>query len=111
MLISHVFEDRVLHVTLLRDLDVAGRAAAALHIETLLSAHCPRHVRIQLPTTDPSRPRSACSPAPAGCARAWGSRCRSSDPSVSAPAHAPQRRDPRPGKARGDPVTPASTST
>ncbi len=29
MLISHVFEDRVLHVTLLRDLDVAGRAAAA----------------------------------------------------------------------------------
>ncbi|MFI9117368.1 hypothetical protein [Streptomyces venezuelae] len=54
MLISHVFEDRVLHVTLLRDLDVAGRAAAALHIETLLSAHCPRHVRIQLPTIDPS---------------------------------------------------------
>ncbi|MDX2560907.1 hypothetical protein PV371_14760 [Streptomyces sp. TX20-6-3] len=54
MLISHVFEDRVLHVTLLRDLDVTGRAAVALHIETLLATHGPRHVRIQLPTSDPS---------------------------------------------------------
>ncbi|WP_318211582.1 hypothetical protein [Streptomyces sp. SJL17-1] len=54
MLISHVFEDRVLHVTLLRDLDVTGRAAAILHIEALLAAHASRHVRIQLPTSDPS---------------------------------------------------------
>ncbi|WP_435973080.1 hypothetical protein [Streptomyces sp. Qhu_M48] len=54
MLIRHVLEDRVLHVTLLRDLDVASRAAAALQIEMLLVADRPRHVRIQLPTADPS---------------------------------------------------------
>ncbi|MER7521088.1 hypothetical protein ABZ135_21340 [Streptomyces sp. NPDC006339] len=54
MLISHAFEDGVLHLSLLRDLDVTSRAAAFLETEALLYAHRPRHVRIQLPTSDPS---------------------------------------------------------
>ncbi|MER7535772.1 hypothetical protein ABTX77_13445 [Streptomyces sp. NPDC097704] len=54
MLIRHLVEDGVLHLALLRDLDVSSRAAAALQIETLLLAHRPRLVRMQLPTTEPS---------------------------------------------------------
>ncbi|MFB7356048.1 hypothetical protein [Streptomyces gardneri] len=41
-------------MALLHDLDIPSRAAAALHIETLLFTHHPHHVRIQLPTSDPS---------------------------------------------------------
>ncbi|MFF0558694.1 hypothetical protein ACH4ZU_29230 [Streptomyces sp. NPDC020472] len=54
MLIRHLVEDGVLHLALLHDLDVPSRAAAALQIETLLLAHRPRLVRMQLPTADPS---------------------------------------------------------
>ncbi|WP_418960796.1 hypothetical protein [Streptomyces tritici] len=54
MLISHVVEDGVLHLSLLRDLDVASRAAAVLEAEALVQAHRPRLVRVQLPTSDPS---------------------------------------------------------
>ncbi|MFJ7070243.1 hypothetical protein [Streptomyces sp. NPDC101115] len=54
MLISHAFEDGVLHVSLLRDLDVASRGAAVLETEALLLSHRPRLVRVQLPTDDPS---------------------------------------------------------
>ncbi|MFJ3903757.1 hypothetical protein [Streptomyces sp. NPDC090025] len=56
MLISHAFEDGVLHVSLLRDLDVTSRAAAHLETEALLHGHRPRPrlVRVQLPTADPS---------------------------------------------------------
>ncbi|MFB7866123.1 MULTISPECIES: hypothetical protein [unclassified Streptomyces] len=54
MLISHAFEDGVLHVSLLRDLDVTSRAAAFLETEALLHSHRPRLVRVQLPTADPS---------------------------------------------------------
>ncbi|MFI8966446.1 hypothetical protein ACIGO8_30530 [Streptomyces sp. NPDC053493] len=54
MLISHAMEDGVLHVALLRDLDVSSRAAAFLETEALLLAHRPRLVRIQIPTADPS---------------------------------------------------------
>ncbi|MFF9909924.1 hypothetical protein [Streptomyces sp. NPDC013457] len=54
MLITHAIEDGVLHVTFLRDLDVSSRAAASLETEALVHAHRPRHVRVQLPTRDPS---------------------------------------------------------
>ncbi|MET9724077.1 hypothetical protein [Streptomyces zaomyceticus] len=54
MLMSHDFEDGVLHLSLHRDLDVDSRAAAAMRAEALLSAHRPRLVRLQLPTADPS---------------------------------------------------------
>ncbi|MEU6878866.1 hypothetical protein [Streptomyces sp. NPDC046712] len=54
MVIRHLVEDGVLHVELLHDLDVPSRAAAALQIETLLLAHRPRLVRMQLATADPS---------------------------------------------------------
>ncbi|MEU9862548.1 hypothetical protein AB0D99_16920 [Streptomyces sp. NPDC047971] len=54
MLITYAIEDGVLHVTLLRDLDISTRAAASLETEALVHAHHPRHVRVQLPTFDPS---------------------------------------------------------
>ncbi|MGW5424812.1 hypothetical protein [Streptomyces sp. NPDC003943] len=54
MLIHHAFEDGVLHVSLLRDLDVTSRAAAFLETEALVHSHRPRLVRVQLPTADPS---------------------------------------------------------
>ncbi|MFD7325656.1 hypothetical protein ACFV9D_32010 [Streptomyces sp. NPDC059875] len=54
MLIRHVVEDGVLHLAFLRDLDVPSRAAAALQIEGLLFTYRPRHVRVQLPSADPS---------------------------------------------------------
>ncbi|MFH9725994.1 hypothetical protein ACH4M4_23975 [Streptomyces sp. NPDC017254] len=54
MLVGHAVEDGTLHIRLLRDLDVAGRAAAALQVEMLLYAHRPRHVRLRLPTSAPS---------------------------------------------------------
>ncbi|MEU8530900.1 hypothetical protein AB0C77_35775 [Streptomyces sp. NPDC048629] len=54
MLIRHLIEDGVLHVAILRDLDVSSRAAAVLQIEALLLAHRPRLLRVRLPTTKPS---------------------------------------------------------
>ncbi|MFD5325715.1 hypothetical protein [Streptomyces sp. NPDC127092] len=54
MLIRHVREDGLLHMALVRDLDIPSRAAAVMHIEQLLFSHRPRHVRLQLPTADPS---------------------------------------------------------
>ncbi|MEV6329152.1 hypothetical protein [Streptomyces sp. NPDC051909] len=54
MLISHAFEDGVLHLSFLQDLDVTSRAAAFLQTEALLLSHRPRLVRVQLPTADPS---------------------------------------------------------
>ncbi|GEB62115.1 hypothetical protein [Streptomyces gardneri] len=52
--IRHMVEEGVLHVALLHDLDVTSRAAASLELEMLLFTHRPHHVRIQLPTSDPS---------------------------------------------------------
>ncbi|MEK9524213.1 hypothetical protein ACIOMM_34240 [Streptomyces sp. NPDC087908] len=54
MFISHESENGVLRVVLLRDLDVSTRAAAAVQVEGLLSAHQPRQVRWQWPTASPS---------------------------------------------------------
>ncbi|MEU7696984.1 MULTISPECIES: hypothetical protein [unclassified Streptomyces] len=54
MFISHESENGVLRVVLLRDLDVSARAAAAVQVEGLLSAHQPRQVRWHWPTTTPS---------------------------------------------------------
>ncbi|WP_406859320.1 hypothetical protein ABZO31_03070 [Streptomyces sp. HUAS MG47] len=57
MIISHVFDgagDGVLRVTILRDLDITNRAAAALQIEALVSAHRPGSVVVELPAGTPS---------------------------------------------------------
>ncbi|MGW6390279.1 hypothetical protein ACWFR1_07175 [Streptomyces sp. NPDC055103] len=55
MLIGHNVEDGVLHLEVLRDLDISSRAAATLEIEMLLFTHRPcSRVRVQLPTVDPS---------------------------------------------------------
>lgn len=55
MLIGHNVEDGVLHLEVLRDLDISSRAAATLEIEMLLFTHRPYgRVRVQLPTVDPS---------------------------------------------------------
>ncbi|WP_418955680.1 hypothetical protein [Streptomyces tritici] len=55
MIISHVFDgDGVLRVTILRDLDITNRAAAALQIEALVSAHRPSAVVVELPVGPPS---------------------------------------------------------
>ncbi|GGR37082.1 MULTISPECIES: hypothetical protein [Streptomyces] len=54
MLIQHAFENGVLHVHLVQDLEVHNRAAAAVHIEQLLITHRPRTLRLQLPTATPS---------------------------------------------------------
>ncbi|MCX5395265.1 hypothetical protein ABZY68_08225 [Streptomyces sp. NPDC006482] len=55
MLIGHNVEDGVLHLEILRDLDISSRAAATLEIEMLLFTHRPySRVRVQLPTCDPS---------------------------------------------------------
>ncbi|MFF0437216.1 hypothetical protein ACFYU9_33955 [Streptomyces sp. NPDC004327] len=54
MIVDHAFEDGVLHVSLLRDLDVTSRGAAFLETEALVHSHRPRLVRVQLPTADPS---------------------------------------------------------
>ncbi|MFI6416166.1 hypothetical protein ACIBG6_01840 [Streptomyces sp. NPDC050842] len=55
MLIGHNVEDGVLHLAILRDLDISSRAAATLEIEMALFAHRPYgRVRVQLPTADPS---------------------------------------------------------
>ncbi|MEU8527710.1 MULTISPECIES: hypothetical protein [Streptomyces] len=54
MIISHVIDDGVLHVKILRDLDITNRAAAALQIEALVSAHRPASVTVELPAGPPS---------------------------------------------------------
>ncbi|MFG2331554.1 hypothetical protein ACGFMM_18205 [Streptomyces sp. NPDC048604] len=55
MIISHVFDgDGVLRVTILKDLDITNRAAAALQIEALVSAHRPSSVTVELPAGTPS---------------------------------------------------------
>lgn len=54
MVISHTLRDGVLRVTLLRDLDVTTRAAAALEIEALVASNRPGQVLVELPTPTPS---------------------------------------------------------
>ncbi|MFJ3581764.1 hypothetical protein ACIPPS_05950 [Streptomyces sp. NPDC090127] len=55
MLIRHAVRDGVLHLEILRNLDISSRAAATLEIEMLLFAHRPyTRVRVQLPTAEPS---------------------------------------------------------
>ncbi|HEY9375166.1 hypothetical protein [Streptomyces sp.] len=55
MIISHVIdEDGILHVKILRDLDITNRAAAALQIEALVFAHRPSAVTVELPAGQPS---------------------------------------------------------
>ncbi|MFI8293691.1 hypothetical protein ACIGBL_31600 [Streptomyces sp. NPDC085614] len=54
MVISHTLRDDVLRVTVLRELDVTTRAAAALQVEALVAAHHPRRVLVALPTATPS---------------------------------------------------------
>ncbi|MER5965098.1 hypothetical protein [Streptomyces sp. NPDC002057] len=54
MLITHAVRQHVLHVTLLRDLDVTNRAAAALQVQALVQTHRPTRVVIAVPTVDPT---------------------------------------------------------
>ncbi|MEW1906706.1 MULTISPECIES: hypothetical protein [unclassified Streptomyces] len=54
MLLSHAFEDGVLHLRLLRELDVTSRAAAALEIEAIVSAYRPDRVLLEFPSPCPS---------------------------------------------------------
>ncbi|MGW0120628.1 hypothetical protein [Streptomyces sp. NPDC003327] len=54
MLVRHVLHDGVLHVRVLRELDVTSRAAAALEIEALVAAHRPRRVHVELASAEPS---------------------------------------------------------
>ncbi|MFE0775661.1 hypothetical protein [Streptomyces sp. NPDC058861] len=54
MLLSHAFEDGVLHLRLLRELDVTSRAAAALEIEAVVSAYRPDRVLLEFPSPCPS---------------------------------------------------------
>lgn len=54
MLVSHALKDGVLHLRLLRELDVTSRAAAALEIEAIVSAYRPERVLLEFPTPSPS---------------------------------------------------------
>ncbi|MFC7934567.1 hypothetical protein [Streptomyces cinereoruber] len=54
MLVSHALKDGVLHLRLLRELDVTSRAAAALEIEAIVSAYRPGRVLLEFPTPCPS---------------------------------------------------------
>ncbi|MFG3042237.1 hypothetical protein ACGFYZ_35610 [Streptomyces sp. NPDC048330] len=48
MHLEHTAEDRILVLHLPADLDLTGRAAAALHVQRLLLAHRPVRVRLHL---------------------------------------------------------------
>ncbi|WP_063782133.1 MULTISPECIES: hypothetical protein [unclassified Streptomyces] len=54
MVISHHISDGTLHVRILHELDVTDRAAAALQIESLVHAHRPERVTVELPSRSPS---------------------------------------------------------
>ncbi|MFD9407442.1 hypothetical protein ACFWBN_10570 [Streptomyces sp. NPDC059989] len=54
MVISHHITEDTLHVKILQELNVTNRAAAALQIESLVHAHRPSRVRIELPSRTPS---------------------------------------------------------
>ncbi|MEU4353093.1 hypothetical protein [Streptomyces virginiae] len=54
MVISHHIADGTLHVRILHELSVTDRAAAALEIESLVHAHRPERVTVELPSRSPS---------------------------------------------------------
>ncbi|MBZ9599699.1 MULTISPECIES: hypothetical protein [Streptomyces] len=54
MVISHHLADGTLHVRILHELHVTDRAAAALQIESLVHAHRPAQVTVELPSRSPS---------------------------------------------------------
>ncbi|MFD5620658.1 hypothetical protein [Streptomyces yangpuensis] len=54
MVISHHLADGTLHVKILHELHVTDRAAAALQIESLVHAHRPARVVVELPSRSPS---------------------------------------------------------
>ncbi|MFC9583428.1 hypothetical protein ACFVJ8_11455 [Streptomyces yangpuensis] len=54
MVISHHLADGTLQVRILHELHVTDRAAAALQIESLVHAHRPAHVTVELPSRSPS---------------------------------------------------------
>ncbi|MGW7427970.1 hypothetical protein ACWGIN_00305 [Streptomyces sp. NPDC054861] len=54
MLVSHLIDDGTLHVKVQQDLNVTNRAAAALQVEALVSAHRPGLVVFELPSATPS---------------------------------------------------------
>ncbi|GGP81481.1 MULTISPECIES: hypothetical protein [Streptomyces] len=54
MVISHHIADGTLHVRILHELHVTDRAAAALQIESLVHAHRPERVTVELPSRSPS---------------------------------------------------------
>ncbi|MFF3674383.1 hypothetical protein ACFYYS_10390 [Streptomyces sp. NPDC002120] len=54
MVISHRIAEDTLHVRILQELDVTNRSAAALQIESLVHAHRPSRVTVELPTDAPS---------------------------------------------------------
>ncbi|MFI5670967.1 hypothetical protein ACWDA9_06890 [Streptomyces sp. NPDC001193] len=53
MLITHVLDRGTLRVKIHRDLDITNRAAVALQIESLVAAHRPDQVVLELPTGVP----------------------------------------------------------
>lgn len=53
MVISHHIAADTLHVKILQELNVTNRSAAALQIESLVQAHRPSQVTIELPTGTP----------------------------------------------------------
>uniref|UniRef100_UPI003F491CCF hypothetical protein n=1 Tax=Streptomyces sp. CA-141956 TaxID=3240051 RepID=UPI003F491CCF len=54
MFIQYSIDRGVLHLAFPGNLDVQGRAAAALEVETLLFAHRPQRLQIQLPAAEPT---------------------------------------------------------
>ncbi|APU43509.1 MULTISPECIES: hypothetical protein [unclassified Streptomyces] len=54
MVISHHIAGGALHVRILHELGVTDRAAAALQIESLVHAHRPEQVTVELPSSSPS---------------------------------------------------------
>jgi hypothetical protein len=54
MLVTHMIDGGTLRVTVQQDLNVTNRAAAALQVEALVSAHRPDLVVFELPTDSPS---------------------------------------------------------
>ncbi|BAU81781.1 hypothetical protein SLA_0827 [Streptomyces laurentii] len=54
MIITHSVDGDILRVTLHRDLDVTNRAAVALALQTLVQAHHPMRVLVEVPLTEPS---------------------------------------------------------
>ncbi|MFE6840179.1 hypothetical protein ACFVFI_35805 [Streptomyces sp. NPDC057705] len=54
MVISHHIAADTLHVKILQELSVTDRSAAALQIESLVQAHRPSQVTIELPSDAPS---------------------------------------------------------